>query len=301
MIVYHKNGEIDRELWDNCIKNSAGAKPYAYSWFLDILAPGWEALVDDDYDSLFPIPSYVRFGVRYTVMPAFIQQLGAYSPDKPASMVITEFLDYMPEVFRLTDLCVSQKIEHHGYKVFEKSNFELDLSSGYESLSERYTPECLKYISAAAKKRFDLTTSVSPEEFAGLCVQNKGSNIRGVKSRDYEHLINLMHYCISSGKGRINGVRAARKRLIYGIFLVQIPGSITILLEANTSVSIEKHIGYFVINEIIKEAAQRVSLLDFAGTSDNSALPKGQSFGGTYVPYYRIYRNRLFWPARIMK
>jgi hypothetical protein len=96
-------------------------------------------------------------------------------------------------------------------------------------------------------------------------------------------------------------VRTTRKRLIYGIFLVQIPGSITIVLEANTSVSIEKHIGYFVLNEIIKDNASTAAILDFAGTSDMSAVPKGESFSGTKVPYYRIYRNRLFWPVRIMK
>ena len=109
-----------------------------------------------------------------------------------------------------------------------------------------------------------------------------------------------MHYCISNRKGSITGVRATRKRLVYGIFQVQIPGSITILLEGNTAGSIEKHIGYFVINEIIKEAASTAAILDFAGTSDRSAIPKGESFGAVNVPYYRIYRNRLFWPARIM-
>ena len=301
MIVYHKNGEIDREQWDSCISNSAGAKPYAYSWCLDIMAPGWEALVDDDYDSLFPIPSYVRFGVQYAATPPLLQQLGAFSPDKPAEKAIAEFLDYMPEIFKLTDLCVGQKVEHPGYKVIEKSNYELDLSSPYENLLERYTPECRKYISQVAKKRYELTSDISPEELADLCIQNKSSNLRGVKSGDYERLINLIHYCISNGKGRITGVRATRKRVIYGIFQVRMPGSITILLEGNTAGSIEKHIGYFVLNEIIKEASSTAAKLDFAGASDKSSLPKGESFGGINVPYYRIYRNRLFWPARIMK
>jgi hypothetical protein len=207
----------------------------------------------------------------------------------------------MPEVYKLTDLCVGQKVEHPGYKVIEKSNFELSLSAKYERLLDNFTPECHKYISNAAKKRYELTANVSPGEFVDLCINNKLSDLRGVKPRDYEHLINLMNYCISNRKGRIIGVRATRKKLIYGIFLVQIPGSITILLEVNTTGSIEKHIGYFVLNEIIKDNASTATILDFAGTYDKSTVPKGESFGGINVPYYRIYRNRLFWPARIMK
>ena len=301
MIVYHKNGELDRDQWDNCIKNSAIVKPYAYSWYLDIMAPGWEALVDDDYDSVFPVPSYVRFGVQYAATPAFLQQLGVYSPDKPASDVIVEFLDFMPEIYRLTDLCVGQKVVYPGYKVIEKPNFELSLSSKYERLMEKFTPEYRKYILSGNKKRYELTENISPEELADLCINNKKLNLRGIKPKDYERVIDLMHYCLSNNKGKIIGIRATRKRVVYGLFLVQIPGSLTILMEANTAVSIEKHIGYFVLNEIIKENASTATILDFASTSDKSAILNGASFGAINVPYYRIYRNRLFWPARIMK
>ena len=212
MIVYLKNGEIDREQWDNCIRNSSVTRPYPYSWYLDIMAPGWEGLIDDEYDSVFPVPSNVRFGIQYSSTPAFVQQLGAFSPDKPSSESIVEFLDYMPEIFKLTDLCVGQKVEHHGYKVFEKSNFELDLSYPYDKLQERFTPDCRKYISQAAKKRYELTENVSPEELADLFVLNKRLNLRRVKSGDYKRLINLMHYCINNGKGRIRGVRATQKK-----------------------------------------------------------------------------------------
>ena len=71
MIVYHKNNEIDREQWDNCIRNTPGAKPYAYSWYLDIMAPGWQALVDDDYDSVFPVPGYHSFWNTIYCQPCF--------------------------------------------------------------------------------------------------------------------------------------------------------------------------------------------------------------------------------------
>ena len=103
----------------------------------------------------FPPMSDLEYNTAAT--PAFLQQLGAFSPDKPSSEAIVEFLDYMPEIFKLTDLCVGQKVEYHGYKVIEKSNFELNLSSPYEKLCERFTPECRKYISHAAKKRYELT------------------------------------------------------------------------------------------------------------------------------------------------
>src|SRR5674476_934713 len=139
MIVYLKHNEIDREQWDNCIKNTPGAKPYAYSWYLDIMAPGWQALVDDDYDSVFPVPGFSRFGIQYIATPVFLQQLGAFSPENHTSKAVTEFLDYMPDFYKFIDLCIGQKIDLPGYKIFEKVNFELDLSKPYDIISVSYT------------------------------------------------------------------------------------------------------------------------------------------------------------------
>jgi hypothetical protein len=301
MIVYHKNNEIDRVQWDNCITNSGYGKPYAYSWYLDFMAPGWEALIDDDYDSVFPIPSYSRFGLQYASAHPFLQQLGAFSPDKPAYRAIIEFLDYMPDIYKYIDICIGQKITYPGYKVTEKNNFELNLSLPYEKLYEKFTPECRRYISNNGRKNYELVEDVSPEELVDMCIANRVSNPKGIKTRTYDSLVNLMHFCIGKKNGRITGIRTARKKLLYGIFFIRLRRSITIILEVNSPASLTKHIGHFVINELIKENAASAVILDFAGTSDQLADVKGISFGSSSIPYYRIYRNRLFWPFLIMK
>ena len=112
MIVWLRHNEIDREQWDNCIKDSPGTKPYGFSWYLDIMCPGWEALVDDEYDSVFPIPCFRKYGFRYIATPIFLQQLGAYSPDKPLQKATNEFVEYMPDFYSLIDLCVGQRIDN---------------------------------------------------------------------------------------------------------------------------------------------------------------------------------------------
>ena len=301
MIVYLKNPEIDREQWDNCITASQSIKPYAFSWYLDIMAPGWEALIDDDYDSVFPLPGFSKFGIYYITTPIFLQQLGAFSPDKPVENVIYEFIEYMPEFYKFVDLCVGQKINYKGYKTIERSNYELDLSARYEKLWDGFTSDCRRNIQLGAKKKFELDSNVSPDELINLFVWNKGIKLRGIKIRDYDRLKSLMNYCINNNKGKIIGIRTARKRLIFGVFLVQIPGSITILFTSSTPESRDKRTGYFVINEIIKENALTETILDFAGSSIPSIASFMESFGSVNNPYYRIYRNQLPWPMRMLK
>jgi hypothetical protein len=301
VIVYHKNNEIDREQWDNCIKNTPGAKPYAYSWYLDIIAPGWQALVDDDYDSVFPVPGFNRFGIHYIATPVFLQQLGAFSPDKPASGVINEFLEFMPDNFKFIDLCVGQKTEAAGYRVTEKANFELDLSKPYETISGNFTDHCRRNIERSARKSPELVSDITPDEIVDLFIQNKGKDIKGIKVNDYQRLENLMNFCVINKKGRMIGVRGAGKKLIFGVFVVEIKGNKTILFVVNTPKSREKRIGYFVVNELIKNYSSTRTILDFAGSSIPSVASFFVSFGCVSVPFYRLYRNRLIWPLRMLK
>jgi hypothetical protein len=301
MIVYLKNDEIDREQWDTCIRNSHVKKPYCYSWYLDCMAPGWQALVDDDYDSVFPLPGFTRFGIQYIATPVFLQQLGAFSPDKPSPDMLNEFLEYLPGFYKLVDLCVGQKVEHEGFRISEKVNIELDLSKPYEALRDNFTTHCKRNIEASSKKKPHLVTDITPDQLIDLFINNKGKEIRGIKPRDYQRLKNLIGYCIRNKKGRIIGVRSGRKDIIYGTFLVETKGNRTMLLVANTPQSREKRTGYYVVNELIKEYSSTHTILDFSGSSIPSIASFMESFGSVKVPFYRLYQNRLFWPARILK
>ncbi len=301
MIVYHKNNEINRKKWDNCISNSNGVKPYAYSWYLDLLAPGWQALVDDDYDAVFPLPGFSKYGIRYIATPVFLQQLGAFAPDKPVSNVIIEFLRYIPEYYRLIDLAVGRQVELPGFKVTQKSNFELDLSETYGTLRERFTPHCIRNIDSASREIPELMSDVTPDEIIDLFIINKGSEIKGIKPRDYKRLKNLINFCLKNNKGRIIGVRGAQKRLIFGIFTVETPGNLTMLFVVNTPQSRDRRIGYYVVNKLIEDHSSTSTILDFAGSSIPSVASFMRSFGSVDKPYCRIYRNTLCWPLRILK
>lgn len=301
MIVYLTNNEIDREQWDTCISNSHTIKPYGYSWFLDCMSPGWQALADDDYDSVFPLPGFSRFGIRYLATPVFIQQLGAFSPDKPSPDMLNEFLEYLPSFYRLVDLCVGQKVEYEGFRITEKVNFELDLSKPYEKLRENFSTHCKRNIDSASKKKPHLSEDVTPGQLIDLFIQNKGKEIKGIKSRDYKRLSALMNYCLENKKGRIIAVKSGIKNIIYGSFIVETKGNKTMLFVVNTQKSREKRIGYYVVNEIIREFSSTHTTLDFAGSSIPSIASFMESFGSVKIPFYRICQNRLFWPARLLK
>jgi hypothetical protein len=301
MIVYLKNPEIDREQWDNCISSSRSSKPYAYSWYLDIMAPGWEALVDDDYDSVFPIPGFRKYGIQYIATPIFLQQLGAFSPDNPAEKVIHEFIDYLPEFYKFVDLCVGQNVNYKGIRVTERANFELDLSKPYETIWTNFDPACRRNIEKSFRRKAEIVDDIKPGELIDLFIKIKPILAKGIKIRDFQRLRNLMDYCLNNNKGKIIGVRASRKKIHFGQFIMETPGSINLFFGVNTMESRENRMNYFIINEIIRENALSEKILDFSGSSIPSIALFMQSFGSINVPYYRLYRNKLPWPIRMLK
>lgn len=301
MIEYLKNIEIDREKWDNCIRNTKGAKPYGYSWFLDIMTPGWEALTDDDYDAVFPLPLRTKYGISYLTTPAFVQQLGAFTPDKSPVQAIDEFLGFLPRFYRLIDMGVGQRISYDHFRASLRANYELDLSKSYDRIYEGFTPHCKRNVDKALKKKFQLVDDITPDELITLFRNNRGEDIKRITPADYQRLNDLISFCVKNKRGRIIGVRKSAKKILYGLFVLEVKGIKIMLLVVNTPESREKRIGYFAINELIRENASTKTILDFAGSSIPSIASFMESFGSVNKPYYRIYSNRLPWPVSLLK
>jgi hypothetical protein len=182
--------------------------------------------------------------------------------------------------------------------VSEKVNYELDLSKPYETIFNNFSDHCRKNIEISARKCPELVSSIKPDEIINLFIQNNGKEINGIKIHDFQRLKNLMNFCVINKKGKLIGVRGARKKLIFGLFLVEIRGNKTILFVVNTPLSRERRIDYFVVNELIKNYSSTRTILDFSGSSIPSVASFIESFGSEKLPYYRLYRNRLFWPFR---
>lgn len=301
MINYLKNTEIDKNLWDTCIRNSGVMKPYAYSWYLDIMAPGWEALVDDEYDSVFPVPGFRKYGIKYVATPIFLQQLGVYSPDKSAERKANEFFFYMPDFYRFIDLCIGQNLYMDEYRTTERTNFILSLSASYEKIYNSFSDHCKRNIQKAENEGISYSTDITPRELINLFMANRGREIRGIRERDYNRVEALMNHCRINRKGRIIGVRSSGGRLVFGIFIIELPGFKTLLFVVNTEESRNRRINYHFVNELVRENAGSGIIIDFAGSSIPSIASFMESFGSSRQPFYRVYRNSLPWPLKMFK
>ncbi len=301
MISYLRNEEIDRERWDACLSEIAAVRPYALSWYLDIMAPGWDALVDDDYLAVFPLPRRKKYGISYIATPVFLQQLGLFSADGDRVSMAEEFISFMPEFYRLVDLCIGQEARLPGYTVSPRHNYEIRLDDPYEKIWVSYMSDCRRNINIARRYPQDIVTDVRPEELIRLFRNYTAGRAGLIRNSDYRRLERLMEHCTATGTGRILGVRSPKGKLLWGMFVIETRGRTTMLFTAGSRKSRELRTSYLVIDHLIRSYAGTGQVLDFAGSSVPSIAIFMRSFGGEKNTYWRLYRNSLPWPVRLLK
>ncbi len=255
MIEYLQHHEIDREKWDTCIQASPHPKPYGLSWYLDIMSPGWEALMDDEYDSVFPVPVFRKYGISYIATPPFLQQLGLFSPDNNTRKKVQEIFDYMPEFYRFMDLCIAQYIVDKNYTVTPRNNFELDLERPYSVIADNYSSDCKRNIAKGGKNKPLIESSMTPKELIDHFRGGVGSKIKRIREKDYERLHELMEYCIKNKLGEIWGVRNRHNEWIYGIFVITFGSYVTLHFTSTSHESRERRTGYSVTDFLIEKYA----------------------------------------------
>ena len=80
MINYFRHTQINKNRWDDCIGRSLNRRVYAFSWYLDLVCPGWDAMIENDYERVFPLTHHQKWRVSYLAQPYVTQQLGIFSP-----------------------------------------------------------------------------------------------------------------------------------------------------------------------------------------------------------------------------
>ena len=91
-IKHLKHKAIDFERWDSAIAASNNQLPYAFSWYLNTVSPGWEALVSKDYGFIMPLPVKKKYGFKYLVQPKLTQQLGIFSKSNIDENTVKSFI-----------------------------------------------------------------------------------------------------------------------------------------------------------------------------------------------------------------
>ncbi len=294
MIRFLQHEKIDKSLWDDCIDNAVNGNLYACSWYLDIVSPGWCALIEDDYENVFPLPVSRKAGFSYIMQPYFTQQLGLFYRTTSEKDKLDEFLNCIHAKFRYIDfnLNTSNKIPDSG-KVTGMTNLELELSGDYVDLIKGYQNNLLRNLKKAAQNNITLSKHVRPEEIISLFRKNKGQELTHLNNKQYAMLQDIAYTSINKGIGEIWGAYDEFNQLLAAILWVTSQRKAIFLFSALSGKGKKLNAMPWLIDTFIKQNAGKPLTLDFEGSNIDGLARFYSSFGAKKVMYQRFISNSL--------
>ena len=295
MIKHLKYNEIDKNKWDECIRTSFNGNIYAYSWYLDIVCESWEALVEDDYERVFPLTTGKKFGINYLYQPFFTQQLGVFSKNILSKGIVDKFIFSIPEKYKFAEILLNtfNKVDNKEFDVTPQLNHELDLINSYRILYRHYSKNTKRNITKAEKAGLTIVKNVKPDEIIKLFRKNRGKTVKTLKEKNYNVLSRLIYAAIYRGIAQIYGAYTKNNQLCSGVVFIEGNKKAVFIFSGNNSEAREYGAMPFLIDAFIKDNSGKHLTLDFDGSNNPNLARFYKSFGSKEVNYYKLQINKL--------
>lgn len=294
MIHYLQHKDIDLKKWDSTIAECGNI--YAYSWYLNIVHPRWEALVEDDYLTVMPLTGGKKFGVSYLYQPYFVQQLGVFSKTSLTAEKTEAFLKAIPAQYRFAEIRLNesntfnnpfQGIEYH-------RNVLLNLNQDYETIHSNYHTNTKRNLVKANDNNLQLVKTVIPYHVVALFTDNRGALLDKWGEAEYARLTALTKVAVTRNRAFTLGVtEKGVGRLICAAIFMKTDDRITFLFSGLTIEGKQRQAMTFLLDQVIQQYANQPITFDFEGSDDENLARFYLGFGGYEVKYPAYTFNRL--------
>ena len=295
MIRLLKHNEINKRRWDDCINKSFNGNVYALSWYLDIVHPNWNALIENDYERVMPLTNSKKFGLSYMFQPFFVQQLGVFSTSQLSQDDVDNFINAIPQQYLLTQYRLNSynKVDYDSDIIAKHRNVELDLIYDYQYLYNNYNNNTKRNLAKAEAAGLSINNNINPEIIISLFRNNRGKDVKHWKDKEYNRLLELINIAISQECCFTIGINDLDNNTIAGAVFMHSHDRIIFLFSGSDEAHKDKHALTMLLDNVIREFSETQYTLDFEG-SDNDGLARFyKGFGGAEVFYPEVKYNNL--------
>lgn len=291
------NDHIDLEKWDRTISQAINGRVYAYSWYLDIVAPDWHGLVYGDYEYLMPVVMSSRLGIRYGFQPTFAQQHGIFPPATPE--ITADMLDLVQKELKYFQIAMNalNLVKDANLDIQKRSNYILSLNDNYSNLRKKYNSHTRRYVNYAYK-HCDVSVLSNVEEYLKFKMKYSHSTF----TRDNLSKLRLiLNKTISKNRGVILGAYSKRNELIGAAFFLYENKRSIYLNSVSSPEGKDARAMFAVVDTFIKENAAKHIVLDFEGSTIDGIARFFKGFGAGPEFYPVIKYNNLPWFIKLIK
>jgi hypothetical protein len=289
---FFKNNEIDRHAWDKCIDSSVQGLIYSQSWYLDLVSPGWCALVEEDYSRVMPLPLKKKYGIPYVMQPLYVQQLGVFSPSPVTAEELKTWIRAIPDQYLYVALNLNSLNETRdaGFPVRMNNNYLLSLDKDYLQTEAGYSANTRRNLQKAIGLSINFDASADE-----LISMKSGNTAKGRRKVDPVFVKKFISAALEKGAGFICTARSDGKACA-SVFFLHYRNRLYYLIPVSDAVGKEKKAMFAIVDLIIQKFSGSRLILDFEGSNIPGLARFFEGFGAVNDPYPSLKINRFPFP-----
>jgi hypothetical protein len=159
--------EIEKNKWNGTIHYAINGNIFGYYWYLKAVIGEWDAIVEEDYQSVMPIFKKPLNAHQYDLL----KELGPYSVNPLIDFRMKEFLDLLQKHNKTSQYPIHSQISKRQIESFNYSRkYKAVLSGGnlYEDLSKSYSDDLTNNLNVEGYDSVKISSSIKPEVLVGL-------------------------------------------------------------------------------------------------------------------------------------
>ncbi len=296
-MLYLKRNEIDINKWDECVRQSPDGNPYFLSWYLDIVNPNWEALIEKDYSVIMPLPAKSKMGINYLIQPVLTKELGVIGKNIVSQEKVNLFFKEVSSKFRYINFYVN-KNNHLPPELLNNENgvtYTLVLNDKVSQLEKRFSENHRRNLKKIATYNLKWEFSKDCSSFVDFVFRN---------SKIYRNLSFfdvLVEEIIKRDTGYIQFARNNEETIISAVLWLHFKNKHIYLISASNKEGFENKASFFLIYEYMKHFENTGDIIDFEGSKIKGLARFYSGFGSVCESFPLFKSNRLIWPIRLIK
>ena len=299
IIKYLKHIEINKNKWNECIVTASNSLIFAFSFYLDIMAPNWDAIIINDYEFVLPLPIKKKWGIKYIYIPPFIPQLGLFG--KNPTLNIDNLLPLLNSKVNYGDIFFNHHNRISSSLVKQRTNFILHLKKDYEHIYKNYATDLKRILRKQVKNEMLYSKQNTIEYTINLYKENYAHRTPHLSNSDYKIFLDACNMLNTTENCFTRSICTSDESILCSLICLADENRIYTIINPSTILGRQKEAAIFLFDELIREFSETDKVLDFVGSDLAGVKFFLNKYGPIDEPIFFYHFNYLPYPARFFK
>ncbi|MEM9545931.1 MAG: hypothetical protein AAGA77_08155 [Bacteroidota bacterium] len=163
--------KIEKNKWNGTVHYALNGNVFGYYWYLKAVIGEWDAIVEEDYQSVMPVLNRPLKSYQYELL----KELGPYSVNPLTDQRVGDMLELLEKHNRSSQYPIHSDVSRRQINAYNHSLRHKSVLQGgtvYKELFKTYSDELTKNLNEEGYDAIKVAASLKPETLVGLLNEN---------------------------------------------------------------------------------------------------------------------------------